>query len=289
MHAQQRHTGQHDAQHSEPRDQRSREERRQEHAEHVQLDDRGGAGQLVVVMAHGDRRCRHREDHDPVARGGAEQRDEVAGLGDDLSPWPSLRRVDVVELGVRHPQPEQHGRADHRHDRQDHKRADVQRLQQGSTDTTQHRSEQRGDHAAGQHERDRARAEGVVGDFTSCEAVELSERLVGADQQRAEGQQRQHAEPYAGGGDESAQNAEHGAEHEPRPTSSPGHPCRGRERGDGGAQEHACDRHRRQFRAARDLRTRQAADRHDQHRRRLEEGLSGGKNEDLPMHGLNDH
>ena len=81
-----------------------------------------------------------------------------------------------------------------------HERACVSVRQQRSAAATERRAEEGRHDSAGEDERDRARAEPLVRNLGRCEAIELGEALVGADQQRpdAENEKRPRKQPEGG-------------------------------------------------------------------------------------------
>jgi hypothetical protein len=153
---------------------------RQKHAEHVKLNDGRSAGEFMMVSHHRDRRCRHREDHDAVAGCRAEQRHQIFGLCHDGAP-PSTASIVGLRSRFRNPQPKKHGRADHRDCRQQKERADIGLGEQMAAEPTQLGTGEGRDDAAAKNPGDGTRTEAIIRHFAGGEAIELGERLMGAD------------------------------------------------------------------------------------------------------------
>ena len=141
----------------------------------------------------------------------------------------------------------------------------------------------RGDDAAGEHQRDRPRPERVVGDLGRGEAVVLRRAAIDADQEGADRQAGQRAGPNSKGGHASAEGSEQRANHEADATAVAGHQPGGRRHRCGGAEEHRGDRRGRKLRIGSDLPAGEPADGHHQDRRRLEQRLGGGEYQNLSM------
>jgi len=167
---------------------RAGEEGRQEHAQHVELDHRRGGRKVMMVMDHGERGCRHRQDHDAVAGRRAEQGDQVSGLGHNGPQGSAQRRFTGIHFGGRNLQRQHDARAEHRDQRQQQERADIFRLHKRAAKPAEHRPGKSRDDATGQYQRDGAGPKGLIGDLAGGEAIELRECLVGPDKEGAERQ-----------------------------------------------------------------------------------------------------
>lgn len=238
----------------------------------------------MMIAHHRDRGRRHRQDHDAIAGHGAEQRHEIGRLTHDGAPWPAMAAVLRRRALCWNSEADKRAGRCERDDREQQKGADIFGSEQRAAEAGQHRPGQRGDDAARQNERDRARTERLVGHLAGGEAIELGKGLIGPDEERAAGQQRQRAERDSCRRDDAAGHAEQRSDDEAHAASDPGHPHRGRKGHGGGTEEHRRDGHRRQFGARSDLGAGKAAHRHDQDRGGLKQRLRAGEKEDLPVH-----
>ncbi len=194
-------------------DQRSGEERRKEHSQHVPLDDPTRLFQRQAAEAHGQRRGVHDQDHQPVSgRGAGDGRADhrLPQQAAYVAPGESCRAWRLAFAEQSHQQ--QAGEGQHG-DQQIG--ADEGLGQRVARPQRQARRQQRGEYSAGEHVGAGAAFPPGIHRLQRGEPVVHGRGLVDPDAQRAETEPEEIASPDTGGADQAAEHAAAGAEHQP--------------------------------------------------------------------------
>ncbi len=187
--------------------QRSGDERREEHAEHVPLDDLAAGLQIQTFAMHRQGRGVHHQDHQAVAGSGGQHRGANGRPCEQRLPADRRR----IGAGRRHSRGRRQPGQDHEPQRRQTGDQQIGAGEGHASEIARHMAErgrdQRRQHATADHAGRGATLEGIAHRFQRGEAVIHRRGLIGANGQSADTEQGEAVEPERQRADQPAQHA----------------------------------------------------------------------------------